>query len=145
MGILNRLLGRTSRKETSGDLSNQEAQVIVNAYGKALSSKKSGVADASELPYPKTRIKAALLAAIRAIPDASMRDQLKAGYVSLADWQDGVGTDALAFESAMKVSSGGPLQVAKRIAEAGPAYMEIQGRIVAEATKLAGDLKSAGL
>jgi len=122
MGILNWLFGRTSRTDKPGTLSLQKAQAIVNAYGAALASKTSGVVDASHLPHPKSRIKAALLVAMQATPEGSMRNLLKAGYVSLADWQDGVG-------------KGGPPVDAT----------ETQKRVAPEAAKLAGELRSLGL
>jgi len=145
MRIPNRLFGRAFPKEASGDSSLREAQAIVNEYDAALASSKALATDAPELPYPKNRIKAALVAAMRATSDASMRDHLKAGCVSLADWQEGVNTDALAFESAAKDLSSDSLKVAKPLAEAAPAFMNIQSQIVAEVTRLADELKSLGL
>jgi hypothetical protein len=122
MGILNWLSGGTARRDKSGSLSLQKAQAIVNAYGAALASKRSGVVDASQLPHPKSRIKAALVVVMQATPEGSMRNLLKAGYVSLADWQDGTG-------------KGGQLVDAT----------EIQKRVAPEAAQLAGELKSLGL
>ncbi len=51
-----------------------------------------------------------------------MRNLLKAGYVSLADWQDGIGKGAQPVDAT-----------------------EIQKRVAPEAAKLAGELRSLGL
>lgn len=61
---------------------------LVNAYGKALASGASVERDLRELPFSKEAIKAGLLEAIRITPPGAMREQLKAGYVSLGDFQD---------------------------------------------------------
>jgi hypothetical protein len=122
MGFLNWVLGRTPRRDKSGSLSLQKAQAIVNAYGAALASKTSRVVDASHLPHPKSRIKAALVVVMQATPEGSMRNLLKAGYVSLANWQDGIGKGGQLVDTT-----------------------EIQQRVAPEAAKLAGELKSLGL
>lgn len=67
---------------------------VVQAYGKILETSAplpGTVADSKKLPYPKQRIKEAIVAALRTTSDSHMKEQLKVAYVRLADWQEGVG------------------------------------------------------
>lgn len=64
---------------------------IVLAYAAALSMTRTEVTDIATLPYPKSRIKEALVRAIGLATEASMRSELEAAYVRLAHWQEGVG------------------------------------------------------
>ncbi|GEM_PF-838412 len=67
---------------------------VVQVYGDVLQTSKPApgtVADVSKLPYPKSTIKTALIAAIKSTEDAQMKEHLKAAFIMLADWQDGVG------------------------------------------------------
>ena len=75
-------------------MSAQEVQQIVNAYGAAIAGPGGIVRDVSTLPYPKDRIKQALVAAIKLTPPGAAREQLRSGYVMLGDWQDTRAGDA---------------------------------------------------
>ena len=74
----------------------REAQLIVNAYGKVLEYlgpiPGATVADEDKLPFPKPKIKAAILIALVATTDAQQREFLKVAYLSLADFQARVST-----------------------------------------------------
>ena len=66
----------------------------IQAYGKILETSALApgtVADESKLPYPKAKIKEAIVAGLRITDDEQMKDHLKSGYLQLADWQPGVG------------------------------------------------------
>jgi hypothetical protein len=68
---------------------------IINAYGAFLekSAPTPGcVADASKLPFPKARISEAILFSLGR-SDPQMKEMLKAGYLELANWQEGVGPE----------------------------------------------------
>jgi hypothetical protein len=72
-----------------------DAETVLQDYGLTLGTRAPQpgyVADVKSLPHPKPRIKEALVVALRSMQDAHMRSQLKKAYVSLADWQEGVGT-----------------------------------------------------
>ena len=74
---------------------------VVQAYGRLLETDApvdGTVADTNKLPYPKQKVKEALLAALLTTPDERMREQLKVGYIYLADWQDGVGDANRGFD-----------------------------------------------
>ena len=61
---------------------------VVHAYDATMAGAQTAVRDIKTLPYPKERIKQALLVTMRLIPPGTVREQLKAGFVMLADWQD---------------------------------------------------------
>ena len=101
--------------------------------------------DASELPFPKPAIKAALVFAIKESDDPTIREQLKAAYVMLADWQDGIGPGPHSFEFS-PAELADPMTAAKRIAAAGRAFTEkIPAKAAAEGQALLNELKSLGL
>lgn len=72
---------------------NDNYELIVRAYGQALAEHaQSGFAfqSASELPYPKSKIKVALITALRCTKDSKVREQLKIGLLELSNWQDDI-------------------------------------------------------
>jgi hypothetical protein len=76
-------------------MSTQEALQIFDAYGDAMAKPpfvytQMGKVprDLRALPYPKERIKQALLTLLRLTPPGAAREPLEFGYVSLGDWQD---------------------------------------------------------
>lgn len=81
-----------SDADVEGDALLMKAQQLVNSYGQALDS-VSGleVANTSSLPAGKEVMKAALLLCIKLADTAQAREALKAGYVQLSTFQDGVG------------------------------------------------------
>ena len=71
-----------------------DAETVLQDYGIVLGTRAPQpgyVADAKALPHSKPRIKEAIVVAMRSMQDPHMRDQLMKAYVSLADWQEGVG------------------------------------------------------
>jgi hypothetical protein len=115
-------------------------QKIVNDYGAAMESRKSTFADASELPYPKAVIKRALVAAMAIHTEGKMRELLRGSYVSLADWQEGVGPGPHPMEAAMKIED--IRASAEAVRAASPSYMEISAKVIAEMKVLMAELKA---
>ena len=140
--VLLEYLNRNNLKQQK--MSGADVEKIVHAYSAAVLSRKSMISDTSELPYPKPVIKAALIAAISLTKDSKMREQLKTGYVSLADWQEGVGPGPHAFETT-QADLDDPMAAMKRIKAAGPSFTEIPTRVAAEAQNLFDELKALGL
>jgi hypothetical protein len=132
MGLFSRLFGHGPPPSATVG-----AEMIVHAYKAVLSSRKSMISDVAELPYPKPRIKAALITAIKATKDAKIRVQLKAAFVALADWQEGVGPGPEAFETTLKR--------AQRVATRCPSFAELSAKVAAEGRALLDELKSLGL
>ena len=74
---------------------------IVQAYGKAVEESQIGlgiVADVNELPFSKEQIKKSILLAIKNTDDVKKKEQLKTGYLFLADWQENVGETHQGFD-----------------------------------------------
>lgn len=138
MSFLTRIFGRSPQPTSAGDI-----QKIVSAYGAAMSSRQSIYSDESELPFPKPAIKSALIAAIKTSDDATMREQLKAAYVMLADWQDGIGPGPHSLE-VTAADLADPMAAAKRFT-AGASLTEVPARAAAEGQTLLAELKSLGL
>jgi hypothetical protein len=119
-------------------------QKIVNDYGAALASRKSLFADVSELPYPKYLIKAAILVAISSTCDEKMKARLKANFMSLADWQEGIGPGPHDIDVADRPGET-TQEHAKRFLQGAPAYMSLSKRSITEMEGLLAELKSLGL
>jgi hypothetical protein len=121
-----------------------EDRVIVGAYASAMRAKHSIVADASSLPYPKKSIKRAILFVLATSSDPAAREQLRSAYVSLAEWQEGIGPGPYAFDiTPSEVED--PRATAERIAAAGPLVPDIPARVAAESKALLDELKARGL
>jgi hypothetical protein len=143
MGFFSRLLGRIggAGKAQSGS---SEVFRRVGAYVAALSEPRAAVADVSRLPYPKPRIKEALIAAIGLAREENMRAELKAAYVRLADWQEDLPT----LTESSGVSSddtADSLGGARQAGEMKPSVTKMSARVAAEARMLSDELKSLGL
>ena len=149
MGIFSRLFGRgRPESEAPARLTNAEVGTIIGAYGAVLARGEVGagiIADTTRLPYPKSTIKAALQVALRLTLDAQMKEQLKIGYISLADWQDGVGGKPLGVNLQNLDLSTDPLVLAQALATPDPKATAYQKKADAEAQVLQNELKSLGL
>jgi hypothetical protein len=150
MGIFNSLIRRAqpatvakSSATATNTILIAGMQKIVQDYGVSLESHKSAFADVSELPYPKPVIKRAMIAAVAITQDAKMREALKTSYVSLAVWQEGIGPGPHPFETAMAIKD--IRASAQAVSAAGPSYMEINAKVIAEMQKLLAELKVLGL
>ena len=75
------------------------AQKIINAYGATLTASakipQPHVIDAKELPFSKSAIKQAIRLVIPVSPNSKIVKSLVFAYLSLADWQDGVGPEPI--------------------------------------------------
>jgi len=86
-------------------VSPEEIDSILQAYGTVVLEQREFLCDAAKLPFPKSLIKQALLAAIRASPPGDARESLKSSYVTIADWQDLTDPNAAAAEMAAEAKS----------------------------------------
>jgi hypothetical protein len=107
MKLLNRLFGRTKTAQPASDsltlaaaakkihAAHASLNKIASDYGAVLASSTAPmpgcVADVCKLPHPKEEIKKALVYALRIVEDPKMRNALMICYISLANWQEGVG------------------------------------------------------
>ena len=71
----------------SQDMPLEEMNKIVQEYGSAMVNNgppPGGVADVSKLPYPKSKIKKAVIQALQLVDDPVMATSLKGGYTQLS-------------------------------------------------------------
>ena len=128
----------------AGDLRIEQALEVVNAYGEALEAKREPIADSRELPYPKDTIKWAMLVLLGAIPDAVQREPLRAGYVSLAEWQDRAALESFGFDSARLRRRLDPLALANEFASGVTVEDRWLAASRAEQSALIGELRARG-
>ncbi|QYZ66994.1 MAG: hypothetical protein HPY30_13990 [Gammaproteobacteria bacterium (ex Lamellibrachia satsuma)] len=85
----------------SVDLPSNNIETIVQEYGGVLENSAPApgcVSDSKNLPYSKQEIQQALIAALNLSTDPQIKEHLKTGYISLADWQDGVGDSDIGLD-----------------------------------------------
>lgn len=161
MKLLNRLFGRTKTEQTASDSLTPAAAAkkilaahtsltqIASDYGAVLASSAAPaplcVADAHKLPHPKEDIKKALVYALRIVEDPQMRSALKICYISLANWQEGVG-DIDAGIDFTKIDPHTDIhELAKLMTSQAPTWENWSLRVSAERESLVRELEKLGL
>lgn len=96
MGFFKKLLGgKQKERETQMERVLPAANKIVNDYGHFMQSPTfpapGCIADAKKLPYDKQTIKNALMLSMKLCDDSKIKEMLKVAYISLADFQNGIG------------------------------------------------------
>lgn len=82
--------GRKGRNEQAVDGAHLGVEALIQQYGRVLEQTAGQVlTDASKLPAPKDRVRAALFEQIRSTRDAAVRNALCAGYLELHRFQPG--------------------------------------------------------
>jgi len=142
MGFLSRLFGQRQCADVKLPAATSDPQTIIHAYAAVLGSRKSIICDVSTLPFPKNQIKAALIIAMQDELDPQVRDQMKTGYMHLADFQEGVGSQSYEVTPQDAVD---PQAFKKRIDGLKPAFTEMPQIVAAEAQGLTEELKALGL
>ena len=95
--FLESVIGKRLQKYSSsptGQHHTIDVMAIIQAYGKTLETDAPApgcVADESKLPYTKDTIKKAIIAGLKNTDNDQMKENLKIGYISLSNWQEGVG------------------------------------------------------
>lgn len=123
------------------------AQQIINAYGATLTAvakiPQPHVIDLRELPFSKSEIKQAIRLLLPVAPNPQVLKSLVFGYVSLADWQEGVGPEPIGIMLSDSDSPTDP-ETLKRIAARGSAWQKWRPKVNAESVALASELKMLG-
>lgn len=148
MGILSKLLGRNSEDKGTQKISQDAAVEIIQRYGAVLehdSPAPGCVADESKLPYSKANIKEALIIGLRATADRQMKKFLQAGYVQLADWQEGVGDSSIGIDLTNIDPDVDVIQLAESIASQGDDLEKWMPIVTAEQEDLKKELIELGL
>jgi len=121
MGFLSNLFGNNEQKAAKTDDEKQKMIKLVNMsrecvgiFGDYMNSpnypKEGNVADVNKLPVEKEALKTALKVVISTTSDEEMKENLKAAYMSLAYFQQGVGSKDIGFyasEFSNKLSAAG--------------------------------------
>jgi hypothetical protein len=108
-------LRQNSSVDEDGDI-DEEPVSIVQAYSKVLQDQAPAagcVADLKKLPYPKSKIKAALITVLRMTDDPKIKEALRIGYIYLSSWQDGVG----GTDQGLDLTNVGPNQSPEELAK----------------------------
>jgi len=149
MGLLDRIFRRAKGDQhTPTGMTPEVAEKIVQDYGAVVGSSAPApgcVADVRNLPHSKERIKQALVFALRLTKEPQMREHLKVGYMSLADWQEGVGSETVGIHLTEMDLKADPLEVAKRIAPQASAREKWTPLVQAEQEALKSELQKLGL
>ena len=148
MSLLDRLLGRKSLTSPAADTMPPDAATrIIQEYGAVLRESAPGpgcIADVRNLPHSKERIKQALVFGLRVTKDPELREQLKFGYLSLADWQEEVGPNNLGIDPTNWDPAADPMQLAKQISAQGELLEKWKPLVRAEQEALEIELKQLG-
>lgn len=146
MGLLNKLFGTRKNAQPEPTMTAAMAERIVRDYGAVLKfcPVPGTVADVQELPYPKERIKQALVFALKATADSKIRESLKIGYISLACWQEGVGPSRLGIDVTKMDPNDNPLELAKRMVVEGADMDKWNEAVKAEEQALESELQELG-
>jgi hypothetical protein len=94
MGFFDKFFKNGRKNKSDFSMTPELALKIINVYGAVLEKESpcpGCVADANKLPFPKKQIKQALIMGLNSTNDSYMKQNLKNGYIFLADWQEGVG------------------------------------------------------
>lgn len=143
MSIFSRMFGNKTKPESPSVAPN----IIVADFIEALTTRApvpGSVADIKELPYPKDEIKLATLVMLKVTNDSELREHLKFAYISLADWQAGVGPRHKGLDITKLDRTKSPLDQAKEVAERGVEMEKWQPLVKAEQDALIGELRQLG-
>jgi hypothetical protein len=149
MGFLDGLFGRRSSNEpVEAALSKEDMVQTIRDYSAVLtagSPPANCVADVSLLPHSKERIKQSLLFGLLITKDEHMQGALVAGYLSLANYQEGVGPHVLGIDVS-KVDMTAPIEEQARvIAMQGKEMEKWDPLVAAETAQLTADLKELSI
>jgi hypothetical protein len=99
----------------------------------------------SKLPYPKEKIKEALIIGLGLTSDSQMREMIKVAYIHLADWQEGVGDTDLGLDLSKIDLDDDPTKLAGSISKQRAGYEKWAPIVNAEQKALQQELEDTGL
>ena len=131
----------TASARARGLITSKEAAELVRHYGRTRLTDDvlppDGLADEEELPESKERIKQALLIRLAEEKDEQTREQLKEGYLSLANYQAGVDQENTEFGASR-------LEIPSEFARQADIYEKWRPIVEQEHAELISDLKKVG-
>ena len=147
MGILKKLFSSGSAT-TPVTMSGQEAEKIIQAYGAVLQTQAPApgcVVDTIKLPFPKEKIKTALIFGLKGTDDQQTKEMLKIGYIQLAEWQEGVGEIDIGLDLSNMDLNDDPVKLAEQVSAQGSDHEKWQPIVKAEQERLKQELVDLGL
>lgn len=147
MGFLQKLFGNKA-SEVPGTMSAQKATAIIQQYGSFLehgAPNPGCVADVTKLPFAKAEIKRALLLGLKSIAEPEAREVLRAGYLQLADWQEGVGDSDQGIDVSGFDPAEDPLKMAEKVLAQSEGHEKWSPIVEAERLMLRDELQRAGM
>ncbi len=147
MSFLKRLFGGGGTT-TPATMSEQKAEEVIQTYGAALETKAETpgrVADISELPFPKGKIKEALIIGLKTTNDQEVKEMLKVGYIQLADWQEGVGKTDQGLDLLKMDPNEDQVKLLQQILAEESRHQKWQPVVLAEQKELKQELVDLGL
>jgi hypothetical protein len=161
MKLRNRFFGRTKKAQpVSNSLplkaaaktllaAHDSLSTVASDYGAVLASSAAPapgcVADARKLPHPKQDIKRALVYTLRIVEDPHMRNALKLCYVSLANWQEGIGDADVGIDFTRLDPNVDIHDLAKQITSHSPEWEKWSLKAKVERAALVGELQNLRL
>jgi len=147
VGILKKLFSSGSNI-TPATMSGKEAEKIIQSYGAVLQTEAPQpgcVADTIKLPFPKEKIKAALIFGLKGTDDQQTKEMLKVGYIQLAEWQEGVGEIDVGLDLSNMDLNDDPVKLAEQVSAQGSGHEKWQPIVKAEQERLKQELVDLGL
>jgi hypothetical protein len=128
-----------------------QAELIISAYGKTLeylAPNPGSVSDDKKLPFPKAKIKAAIVLALRSTQDKNQQARLVDCYLHLASFQSGVGSRNIGLDlstiDASKLSDADVMSLGATIIESTEEAKPWLEKSSLELTQLVRELGAAG-
>lgn len=143
MGLFSRIF---APKQQRAVVSITSPNVVVAEFGEILARGPApgSVGDVQSLPYPKEEIKRSIIQILSTVTDPQLREHLKFAYVSLADWQVGVGPRNQGLDIT-EIDRSKPVQeILDNIGAGGEEMNKWQPIVKAEQEALIADLQKLG-
>jgi hypothetical protein len=148
MGLFRKLFSGSVKKGKDFTMTIQMAEKIIQDYGVVLQTQAPTpgcVSDADNLPYPKEKIKKALIIGLKSTQDPKMKEFLKIGYLQLADWQDGVGASDQGIDLSNLNLDNDPMKLAQSILDQNEDQEKWTHIVLSERETLERELRNLGL
>ena len=145
-----KLFGQKPRQKPEGPvvLSENFVLEVISKFGETLelaSPPPLCVFDAAQLPYPKETIKKALQYKIVSVSDPTLMKHLVEAYMSLADWQEGIGSERVGFDLTSVDKAADPSTYAAEYKAGRAAYEKWRPILEKERQALSVDLQAIDL
>ena len=119
MSFLGKLFGSGGGDgDESAEMTPDAAEKTIQDYGAVLATSAptlGWVADADNLPHSKERIKQAIALVLPQTEETQSREALIIGYLQLADWQEGVGSEQIGMDLMNADPDADPIERMKHI------------------------------